>query len=184
LERSRFFSFVEGNELKTDAMKTRILFLFTLLCAAVASWASVHAATITVTNTNDGGPGSLRQALAIAQDGDTIQFSVTGTIILTSGPLSVPESKVINISGPGASALVVNGNATTFLFRLGRGTVSISDLALTNGRSNFNHGGAIQMFPGSKLILTKYIISNNSAFLTEARFGSTHTPTLAAWRPT
>jgi predicted outer membrane repeat protein len=140
-----------------------MLFLFTLLCAAVASWQSVYAATITVTNTNDDGPGSLRQTLAIAQDGDTIQFSVTGTIILTSGPLSVPESKVINISGPGANALVINGNATTSLFRL-FGTVSISDLTLTNGRSNGDHGGAIKMYPGSKLTLTKCIISNNSAF--------------------
>ena len=32
------------------------------------------ATTITVTNGNDSGPGSLRQALADAQDGDTINF--------------------------------------------------------------------------------------------------------------
>jgi hypothetical protein len=45
--------------------------------------------TITVTNTNDGGPGSLRQARADANDGDTIDFAVTGTIELTSGELLV-----------------------------------------------------------------------------------------------
>jgi hypothetical protein len=31
-----------------------------------------------VTNTNDSGPGSLRQALAVANDGDTIVFDLGG----------------------------------------------------------------------------------------------------------
>ena len=44
---------------------------------------------ITVTNTNDSGFGSLRQALADANNGDTINFAVTGTIGLTSGELLV-----------------------------------------------------------------------------------------------
>lgn len=35
----------------------------------------VQAATITVTNTNDSGTGSLRQALADAQRGDTITLN-------------------------------------------------------------------------------------------------------------
>ena len=59
-----------------------------LLYAAVIP---VHATTITVTNTNDSGPGSLRQALANANDGDTINFAVTGTIGLTSGELLVDK---------------------------------------------------------------------------------------------
>src|SRR5215469_7196140 len=61
------------------------------------------ASTITVTNTNDSGPGSLRQALADANNGDTINFAVTGTIGLTSGELLVTRS--ITISGPGAENL-------------------------------------------------------------------------------
>src|SRR6266576_3046208 len=55
--------------------------------------------TILVTNTNDSGPGSLRQALADANDDDVIGFVVTGTIGLTSGELLV--AKNITISGPG-----------------------------------------------------------------------------------
>ena len=59
---------------RTLVLKTRILFLFTLLCVAMASLQIVHAATLTVTNTNDSGVGSLRGALASAVDGDTIDF--------------------------------------------------------------------------------------------------------------
>ena len=48
-----------------------------LFCAVVIH---LQATTITVTNTNDSGPGSLRQALANANNGDTINFAVTRTI--------------------------------------------------------------------------------------------------------
>ena len=46
-----------------------------------------ESATSTVTNTNDSGAGSLRQALADANDGDTIDFNLTypATITLTTG---------------------------------------------------------------------------------------------------
>jgi hypothetical protein len=43
-----------------------------------------HAATITVTNANDSGAGSLRQAIAVAIAGDTIHFDDDYTIILES----------------------------------------------------------------------------------------------------
>ena len=58
----------------TLLLKPRILLLFALLCAAVGSVQLVNAATFTVINTNDSGAGSLRQALADANDGDTINF--------------------------------------------------------------------------------------------------------------
>src|SRR5438093_7741809 len=70
----------------------------------------VHADIITVTNTNDSGPGSLRQALADVNDGDTIDFAVTGTIALTSGGLVVDKS--VTISGPGPTLLTVSGYVT------------------------------------------------------------------------
>jgi hypothetical protein len=40
----------------------------------------VEANTITVTNTNHSGPGSLRQVLVDANDGDTINFAVTARL--------------------------------------------------------------------------------------------------------
>src|SRR5256714_13232269 len=48
---------------------------------------SAYADIITVTNTNDSGPGSLRQALADANDGDTIDFdpALNGQTIRLTG---------------------------------------------------------------------------------------------------
>ena len=66
--------------------------LVALLCAAVIGIASANAATLIVTTTADSGAGSLRQALADASDGDTIQFEsgLNGqTIGLTSGELAI-----------------------------------------------------------------------------------------------
>src|SRR5271167_4768681 len=59
-----------------------------VLMLALFSASPALATTRTVTNTNDSGAGSLRQAILdadAANTDDTIMFSVTGTITLTSG---------------------------------------------------------------------------------------------------
>src|SRR5262249_40219343 len=69
---------------------------------------SPHAALITLTNTNDSGPGSLRQAIILANPGDTIDFdpALNGqTVTLTSEELLI--NKNITISGPGANLLTI-----------------------------------------------------------------------------
>src|SRR5262245_15535561 len=66
---------------------------------------ALRADIITVSNTNDSGPGSLHQALTDANDSDTIEFAVTGTITLTSGELLVDRS--IAITAPGPDVLTV-----------------------------------------------------------------------------
>src|SRR5882757_892563 len=113
-------------------------FAIGLLLYAVAL--PVHAATITVTNTNDSGVGSLRQALVDTNDGDTIDFAVTGTIGLTGGELLV--NKVLTISGPGAENLAVNGNAKSTVFHVAPGkTVTFSGLTIINGYTTGSGGG-------------------------------------------
>jgi hypothetical protein len=100
-----------------------------LLCAMAMQ---ARAATITVINTNDSGPGSLRQTLASANDGDTINFAVTGTITLTSDGLVIDKN--VTISGPGASQLSIDGNQTYFVIGLVRDkTATISGLTIRNG---------------------------------------------------
>jgi len=115
---------------------------------------------ITVTNTNDSGPGSLRQALADVIDGDTINFSVTGTIGLTSGELLVTRS--ITISGPGAENLSVNGNAKSRVFHISVGeTVTISGLTITDGHASDSGGGIYD--DHAVLILNNCVVTVNSA---------------------
>src|SRR6476660_8887122 len=109
----------------------------TLVCALVTS---VHANTITVTNTNDSGPGSLRDALASANEGDTIDATgVSGTILLTSGELQITHTVTIN--GPGAGNLSVNGNMTFRVFENFASDVTISGLSITNGWASADNGG-------------------------------------------
>lgn len=81
----------------------------TLICAAVASTRSVQAATLIVTTTADSGQGSLRDTIAAASDGDTIQFDtmLNGQIITLTGAELVID-KDITISGPGPSMLAVS----------------------------------------------------------------------------
>jgi len=144
-------------------LKLPILFLFTLLCAAVASPQTIQAAPITVINTNDSGAGSLRQALADANDGDTISFdaSVTGSITLSSGELLVNHS--ITISGPGANILSVDANQTSRVFHIASGkTVTISGLSITNGSVATPMGGGGIYNDHASLTVSSCTISSNS----------------------
>ena len=140
-------------------MKTRIvLILITLLCAAIAGVESVSAAIIPVTNTNDSGPGSLRDALAIANDGDKIDATgVSGTILLTSGGLWIIHSVTIN--GPGPENLAINGNRSFSVFSHSGSDATISGFTITNGLSD--DGGGILNFPGGMLTVSNCTISGN-----------------------
>ena len=130
-----------------------------LLCAVAIP---VHATTITVTNTNDSGPGSLRQALADASDGDTITFSVTGAIQLTSGELVIDHS--ITISGPGADSLLLSGDFQTRILHVMPGpTVTIAGLTIRYGNAQFDFGGGI-LNDHATLTLTNCAVDANGAF--------------------
>jgi predicted outer membrane repeat protein len=156
-------SLVKGEEI---GAKGRVTFFSNLnplaLCAiALLTVAlSAHATTLTVTNTDDNGTGSLRDTLAAATDGDTITFAVTGSIVLTSGELLVEKS--ITISGPGSDNLAVDGNASSRVFHIAPDqTVSITGLTITNGMTD-EDGGGIYNDHGS-LALSACAITGNSA---------------------
>jgi parallel beta helix pectate lyase-like protein len=129
----------------------RVAITGVLLCAIAMQ---AYAATITVTNTNDSGPGSFRQALANANDGDTINFAVTGTIQLINDGLLV--AKNVTISGPGSDQLSIDGNQALFVFGVFPDkSATISGLTIRNGQTGiWNEQGT--------LIVSNCIISGNS----------------------
>jgi hypothetical protein len=124
------------------------------------------AAPLTVTSDADGGgtcPGAdctLRQAIATAQAGETINFAVgVTTINLTTDKLLINRNLTIN--GPGANLLTVRrstGNFRIFQFASG-GVNTISGLTIANGSGNF--GGGIFNESASILTVTGCSITGN-----------------------
>ncbi|MGA9720945.1 MAG: choice-of-anchor Q domain-containing protein, partial [Candidatus Binatus sp.] len=128
-------------------------------CLSGYAWAAI---TLTVTNTNDSGAGSLRQAIlnsGATRSAYIIDFAkVAGTITLTSGVLEIPHN--LTISGPGAANLAVSGNHASPVFKIDSGaTVSISDLTIENGTGG--DGGGIEN--GGTLTLSGSVVSGNHA---------------------
>jgi hypothetical protein len=130
---------------------------------------STQAATITVMNSNDSAAGSLRQALADALDGDTINFDSAlneQTITLTSGELLVNKSVTIN--GPGSNNLTIDGNHASRVFHVSGGvTAIVAGLTITNGHvsgsyPNDNGGGIYN--DHSTLTVSNCTISANYAY--------------------
>jgi hypothetical protein len=126
------------------------------------------ATTITVTNTNDSGPGSLRQALADANDGDTINFDVSlkgQTIALTSGELVIDKS--ITITGPGPDQLGVGVENFQYTFRIFHVTASptVTIEGLTIGPSLYFYGCGIQNDQATLTINNCAVTGNNGSTL-------------------
>src|SRR5438067_11068250 len=140
--------------------------LSTRICSALicALGISADANIITVTNTNDSGPGSLRQALADANNGDTITFAVAGAISLTSAELVITNN--ITISGPGADLLAVSRAANAAPFRifhvmLGH-TVIIEGLTISNGSVLNTFGGGIYNFESALTVISCALAANSA----------------------
>src|ERR1044071_9162559 len=137
----------------------------------------VQPGSLVVLNTNDNGPGSLRQAIvdasadATALGYDIISFTpqVTGTIVLTNGELSISQGLTIN--GPGANVLAVSGNNASRVFHFAGGIVSISGLTIRDGQvvgatgrpGASGVGGGIHCEAVAVVTLTGCVVSNCSA---------------------
>jgi len=120
----------------------RALFYFSMFSASTTALA----APFTVSNTNDSGAGSLRQAILDANAngaGSTITFSVAGTITLAS-PLPPIGTNITTINTSG-NAVVINGAGLyqAFFVAPGATTLTISNnLTLSNTASVGGAGGA------------------------------------------
>jgi hypothetical protein len=103
-----------------------------------------YAAAHWVTNTNDSGVGSLRQAILDANAcGGAIAFSnVTGTITLQSSLPSLTTST--SITGPGTNLLTISGNNQFRVLSIDtQASVSLSGLTIADGSVTNAGGGGI-----------------------------------------
>jgi hypothetical protein len=97
--------------------------------------------TLTVTNNLGFGAGLLRAEIAAAHPGDTIDFAVSGRIDLSSnapffggGSYELVIDKSLDIEGPGAANLAINGGYIARVFRVIAGVqVTISGLTIEYG---------------------------------------------------
>ena len=149
----------------------KTLLMATLLLIGFIS----QAATITVINTNDSGPGSLRQASIDAVSGDTIRFSPS---LLTSGSDSISlsteidfGSKVVVIKGlyTPSDTLFISGGGDSRIFHFAaNGEVYLDSLVLMNGNGfgvslNGNGGAILFSALDDTVYIKNSVISNNDA---------------------
>lgn len=118
---------------------------------------------ITVTNTNDMGPGSLRQAIADAGPGGVINFNsaLDGlTILLNGSQLSIDKSLTIDASSLDGG-ITISGNNTSRVLGVQAGAnVALNNLTITLGNASGGNGGGIEN--RGTLELTDCTLSKNT----------------------
>nr|MDQ3005945.1 hypothetical protein [Chloroflexota bacterium] len=126
---------------------------------------AVQASTLTVTNTNDSGSGSLRQAITDAAFGDTITFhgSLAGQTITLTSPISILKN--LTIDGSGLSTPVkISGGGTNMVFSIrycdtSGCSVTLQGLDIIEANSG---SGSIQNVVELSLIDTRFYGNVNS----------------------
>jgi hypothetical protein len=140
-----------------------LLISFTVLISAVPA----QAATFAVTNINDSGAGSLRQAILDSEasaGADTINVSVTGTVGLQSDLPTITQSLTIN--GGSQTSFIVSGQNINDLRpfavnAVSSAAVNINNLTVTRGGGGT--GGGIFIQGGANVTLANVTVSNNNS---------------------
>lgn len=136
------------------------------------------AGTITVTNSNDDGEGSLREAVRDAQDGDTIVFDpkLSGTTIsLTSGEIHLSRS--VTIDGRDAPTLTISGGGNSRVFYVDGLQAEIRNVTLTGGTGSGTtfpaadgNGGCVYATKGALVESTSVTLENVEMYGCQAPF--------------
>lgn len=116
---------------------------------------------ITVTNTDDAGAGSLRQAILDVAPGSTIQFdaAIAGqTIVLSTGHLVI--DKGLTIEGPLPAGMRISGGLTSSVFLVKTtGDLVLRNLSIVDGRNKFAGGMDVE----GSATLDHSLLANNEA---------------------
>jgi len=132
----------------------------------LATW-NGKLATIIVTNTNDSGANSLRNAFQLATNGDTITFDLglSGqTIGLGSGQINWVVNDLIldgDLDNNLTPDVTVSGSNINQIFNITAANATINGVRLINGNTLTGNGGAIQN-TGS-LTISNSVLDGNSA---------------------
>lgn len=144
-------------------MRKFLLLLFLLIFCN-----SIFGSTITVTNTNDGGLGSLRNQIINASDGDEIIFSPSlissgsNTVLLLS---EISFSKNLTIRGlyNATDTLYLSGGGTNRIFNISSTqSVVLDSLCFVNGYVVGN-GGAVSGNNVDYLLVSDCVFTQNQA---------------------
>lgn len=118
-----------------------------------------------VTNCNDSGPGSLRDTVASAISGDSIDLAQMGcsTLTLTTGAVVVPQDDLtIKYSSELGRATISGGLHDRVFQHTGTGTLEIDHLAITHGKyestGDTAQGGCIDS-PSGRVVLQHSVVS-------------------------
>ena len=115
---------------------------------------------LVVTNLDDSGPGSLREALSLIADGGTITFDPVlagGTIDLTSGQLTI--SRGVTVDASAAAPLTISAGGNSRVLQVGAGVVAnINDVVLRDGVAAPQGGGILN---SGVLSLDRVVVTNN-----------------------
>ncbi|HEY1855219.1 MAG TPA: choice-of-anchor Q domain-containing protein [Solirubrobacterales bacterium] len=136
------------------------LILAALILAALPAAATAAPA---VTTTADGGPGSLREAVALAAPGETITIP-SGSYKLVLGELTIAKS--LTLAGAGAKTTILEGGGASRVIDATNAAaeVTISDLTIRGGHvhTGIAEGGGIFSQAGHLTLLRDTITENTS----------------------
>lgn len=132
--------------------------------------------SIPVTNCNDSGSGSLRDAVNNANSGDTIDLTNTGcsSITLTTGAIAVTQPD-LTLQGPGSIELSIDANHSDIaLLHTGGGTLYVNDITIKNGTKYFTDA-QVDAARGGCIFSSGYVsLSNSEVKYCSASSSSTH----------
>ena len=135
-----------------------------------------EAQVFVVTNSNDSGPGSLRDVLNNACSGGKVTFDmspghVTSPITLTSGEIAIGQEQTI--AGPTDTSLVISGNNSSRVFNVNwwQANLKISNLTITGGKANTGAGIRSE----GSLTIKNSTLTGNNAIGTDGSGGAIYT---------